>query len=472
LALLALIGCGALVMVLLLRQGAGSEESSSAGLSPTNTVVVPEPTQAVAVVEDPVIEPEIDPGTLLLDRERAEDRLGDFLQKKQELDRNAVLEWGDEAYAKILAISKSADQAFLREEYAAAVNSYEDAIARTDALIERIPEAVTELLEAGEAALTKANGDLAKRKFQAVLDIDSAHKSASVGLVRAGTIERVESLLGSGVAYENSKQYALALTDFHEAAQLDPLHVEAVAAAARVSERIQESKFRQLMTDALLAIEGEALHEGESILAEAESLYPKSEELADARFRIAEARRLIQIRELIERAREAEATERWRDAYGKYQETLAIDPHIAEAIAGRERTENRVKLLGQMKYYLDHLDELNTEQTREHSVTILKEAKALIGEEPKWLGNVSKFEEAVIAATTPVPVEIASDGRTSVDVYRVGRFGTFESKKLSLLPGLYTVIGHRKGYKDVRMKLKVDAGSDLVRTSVFCRDRI
>jgi tetratricopeptide (TPR) repeat protein len=472
LAVAAVVGCGALAVIMLSSRSTPPSADIEPEIPQTDSVAAPVDTQEQAIAADIPAEPEIDPATLLLDRERAESRLGDFLEKKQELDRNAVLEWGDQDYALVLAVSKSADQAFLNEEFASAVNAYEEAIAHSDALIARIPGALTDLLEAGDAALGQANGELAKRKFQAALDIDPTRESASAGLQRARTIERVASLMQSGTTYERSQQYALALTDFQEAARLDPLHPDAGVAVTRVSERIREAKFRQLMSKALRAIEKEELDEGEAILKEAESFYPDSEDIADARFRIAETRRLIRIRDLLDFAREAESTEHWKQAYDTFGETLEIDPHIAEAVSGKERTGDRIRLLGQMKYYLDHPGELNSEQTRKHAKVILNEAKDLAGEEPKWSRDVSAFDEAVIAATTPVSVVITSDGRTSVDVYRVGRFGAFESKDLSLLPGTYTVVGHRKGYKDVRLEIKVVPGSEIVRTRVSCLDPI
>ena len=472
LALLAVVGCGALAVFMRSSQRPPPSVEVEPEPAQTNTVVAPVFTQEVGVIAGTPPEPDIDPGTLLLDRERAEDRLGDFLEKKQELDRSGVLEWGGQDYATVLAVSKSADQAFMKEEYVAAVSAYEEAIARSDTLIVRIPEALTDLMEEGEAALAQTKGELAGRKFQAALDIDPALKSASAGLKRSRTIEQVASLMKSGTAYEDSAQHALALTDFQEAALLDPLYSDAVGAVTRVSERIREAEFRQLMTAALRAIEKEELVTGEAILKEAESFYPKSEEVADARFRIAEAWRLMRIRDLFELARAAETAEQWKQAYEKYNETLDIDPHIAEAVAGKERTENRIRLVGQMKYYLDHRDALNTENTRAHSTMVLQEAKDLGGEESQWSRDVAAFEEAVRAATTPVPMVITSDGMTSVDVYRVGRFGTFESKDLSLLPGTYTVVGHRKGYKDVRLEIKVVPGSAIVQTTVSCQDRI
>jgi len=466
------VGCGALALFILNPQRTPSPSVVEQELPNTKAVGSAAVTQAATVVAETPAEPEIDPAALLLDRERAENRLGGFLEKKQELDRNGVLEWGDREYAAVLALSKTADQAFLREDYPGAVTAYEEAIAKSDALLSRIPEALTELLEAGKTALAQTQGELAKRKFQAALDIDPDLKSAAEGLQRSKTIERVESLMKSGADDEIEEQYALAITDYQEAAQLDPHHPAAAAAVTRVGERIRETKFRQLMTEALRAIETEELSAAEAMLIEAKSLYPGSAEVKDASFRVVEARRLIRIRELIELAREAETTENWKKANDGYRKILEIDPLITEAVTGSGRTETRIRLLGQMKYCLDHRDELHTEKTRAHAVMILSEAKDVGGKEMQWLHDVSAFEDAVVAATTPVPVVIESDGQTSVDVYRVGRFGTFVSKDLSLLPGTYTVVGHRKGYKDVRRKLIVDPGSESVQTTVTCRERI
>ena len=67
---------------------------------------------------------------------------------------------------------------------------------------------------------------------------------------------------------------------------------------------------------------------------------------------------------------------------------------------------------------------------------------------------------------------IESDGVTEVAVYRVGKLGRFQSKELALRPGTYTVTGARAGYKDVRHSLSVKAGSNSLRLTISCNEKI
>jgi hypothetical protein len=42
---------------------------------------------------------------------------------------------------------------------------------------------------------------------------------------------------------------------------------------------------------------------------------------------------------------------------------------------------------------------------------------------------------------------------------------------LELLPGVYTVLGQRDGFKDVRHSLKLEPGTAEVRLEVICTER-
>lgn len=57
-----------------------------------------------------------------------------------------------------------------------------------------------------------------------------------------------------------------------------------------------------------------------------------------------------------------------------------------------------------------------------------------------------------------MPVQLASDNLTDVQIYRVGRLGSFESRQIELLPGKYTAVGTRAGYRDVRREFTIIPG--------------
>ena len=75
-------------------------------------------------------------------------------------------------------------------------------------------------------------------------------------------------------------------------------------------------------------------------------------------------------------------------------------------------------------------------------------------------------------AETPIRVALASDNATDVQIYRIGKLGFFEQKDLELMPGRYTVVGTRQGYRDVRKELNLTPGSAPPTLVVRCEERI
>ena len=55
---------------------------------------------------------------------------------------------------------------------------------------------------------------------------------------------------------------------------------------------------------------------------------------------------------------------------------------------------------------------------------------------------------------------------------KVGRLGTFTTRELTLRPGTYTVVGSRRGFRDVRLELVVRPDQDLATLRVSCEDKI
>jgi hypothetical protein len=54
----------------------------------------------------------------------------------------------------------------------------------------------------------------------------------------------------------------------------------------------------------------------------------------------------------------------------------------------------------------------------------------------------------------------------------VGRFGRFAQKELTLVPGSYTVVGSRSGFRDTRRALRVEAGKAMGPVSIRCTEAV
>ena len=99
-------------------------------------------------------------------------------------------------------------------------------------------------------------------------------------------------------------------------------------------------------------------------------------------------------------------------------------------------------------------------------------ASAAPPEEPRLAGKIAALRELVSRASVPIPVTLNSDGITSVVIYRVGRLGQFKIHRLELLPGDYTVVGKRPGYRDVRHVITLRPGESAPPLLVQCEEQI
>jgi hypothetical protein len=91
---------------------------------------------------------------------------------------------------------------------------------------------------------------------------------------------------------------------------------------------------------------------------------------------------------------------------------------------------------------------------------------------PRLQDQSSLLEQLIELATTPIQVTLISDNQTQVSVYRVGDLGSFTATELALKPGNYTVIGQRRGYRDVRQPFNELPGNETGPITIICSERI
>jgi len=91
---------------------------------------------------------------------------------------------------------------------------------------------------------------------------------------------------------------------------------------------------------------------------------------------------------------------------------------------------------------------------------------------PRHQRRVDELRRLVEGYSAPVRAVLRSDEATEVMVYKVGRLGTFAERALELRPGTYTVVGSRRGYRDVRRQLVVEPGREPEPLVVRCEEKI
>ena len=122
----------------------------------------------------------------------------------------------------------------------------------------------------------------------------------------------------------------------------------------------------------------------------------------------------------------------------------------------------------------DHGIELGAaaDARREIARNVLERAGRVAAPGPRLQRQVATLGEQLRQAETPIRVALASDNVTEVQIYRIGKLGPFEQKDLELMPGRYTVVGTRAGFRDVRKELNLSPGSVPPTLVVRCEERI
>lgn len=226
------------------------------------------------------------------------------------------------------------------------------------------------------------------------------------------------------------------------------------------------------MSRGLAALDREDFEAAVSAFEKARALDPDSRPPVDGLVRAEAGLARLRIEEHRDRARAFEAEEKWREALAQYETVLEIDPTLLFAQEGRSRSHERSRLVETLAFHVDHAERLSTPSVLEEASIVLAMARETEPAGPRHRRQVEELSRIVEIYSTPVPVEIVSDNSTEVLVYKVGRLGAFNERILELRPGSYTVVGSRRGYRDVRRQLVVEPGGAPEPLVVRCEEEI
>jgi tetratricopeptide (TPR) repeat protein len=278
--------------------------------------------------------------------------------------------------------------------------------------------------------------------------------------------------MSQGAQAENDGDLAAARAAYQQAMARDADYRPAVEAHARVSNRLAALAFQAAMTRALTALDNGRLADAGRALQEAATIRPDDIAVRDARQRLAAARQASRLATLRREADVQASAEDWKAAAALYRQALKVDRNAGFASDGLARAQARARLHEQIDHYLERPSRLYSDEPLSNAGELLEGAAAAPAAEPKLARKLTRLQKLVREAGTPLPVSLHSDGKTEVAIYHVGRLGRFETHRLKLKPGDYTVVGSRKGYRDVRKTLSVRPGESAAELVIRCEEPV
>jgi tetratricopeptide (TPR) repeat protein len=405
-------------------------------------------------------------------KREAERVLGEVLRQQTALEAEGIAIWADQEFEAVLGKLATADVLFSESRFSQATEIYRQTLATLNALDQSRPDRLQDALDLGGRALGNADGAEALRQFGIALALDGANETARRGAQRAQTIEEVAALLAGGEVREKNGELDQAKADYEQALALDQYFKQGRNALRRVEQKIADRAFQRAMSKTLAAIDGGDLNQAKRFLADARRLRPNAGEVEETGLRLAAARQRYRLNELKQQGRALEHQERWREAADKYAAALAIDPLVAFAVEGRQRSLEMAAVSEQLERYVNEPERLESAAPLANAKRLLESLKGLPDPGPELKQKLVSLERMIAQAGTPVPVLLQSDNETEVTLYKVGRFGRFSRRQLQLLPGKYTAVGARAGYRDVRVEFRVAPGKPAGPVVIRCEERI
>lgn len=428
-------------------------------------------TPVAAVSEAAPVEP-LSPEEAERLKAQAQSLLAGLLTQQKRLKAQNVESWGGDSWHRYDSLQRTGEDAFLANDFRAAVKNYTDANALGEELLARAAQTVDGALAAAAAAFSAGNVELALRQYDIVLGIDPEHAAAKAGRARAERLPDVLALVSRADEQRAGGELKQAIATYREALAIDSGWEPARTAVAEITKNIKDSEFEQRMSAGASALAAQKFADAAQQFRAALAVRPGAREAEEGLAQSQEGSKLGKIALSEARAAAFEKRELWDQAVALYRQVLATDSTLVFAQKGLDRATARAGLDAKLAHLIENPTLLFGDQALAAARELLGVAGEIAEKGPRIEGQIKDLNGLVALATKPIRVRLESDLLTDVTLYRVGALGAFSSKEVELRPGTYTAIGSRDGFRDVRRTFTIVPGREPASVSVICKEPI
>jgi tetratricopeptide (TPR) repeat protein len=425
------------------------------------------PTPAASTISKPVVE--LPDPTLIA---RFEDEDARFRVLLEELETQGAGIWGGATFAAAKSLGALALEAEASRDYSLALDRIGVALQRLSRIAEERPQILARQLRDGDTALDAGRLEVARQAYQLAQRIDPSSEDAGKGLARVVALGPVLPALVEAETASLTLDHLRALTRYEEVLRADPVNRVARDGVSRARAAIGSDQYAREIGDALAALRAGRTPEARAALTRAAGRRPGAPELPQILAQIEAVGEKRTLGVIGQEILELENSERWSEALLRYDALLARDTTLKFARDGRIRVAPRAELSRRIENLLSNPARLSAPEVRREAERLLSQTSAIKDNRAVLSAQTDRLRTTLSLYETPVVAVIESDGLTLVSVQRVGNFGAFTRRELSLKPGRYVAIGSRAGFRDVRQEFTVTPTSTNIVVTVKCTETV
>ena len=391
---------------------------------------------------------------------------------KIQAETENVNSWAAEDYRVALENETRGNGYFNTRNFADANASYRLAVEKISEILETRKDRLTAALDKGHSALDKNNDYEAEKQFRLALALDPSEPHALTGLEKIETLRQATALLAEIADLEEAGKLIEAEKRLDHLLHLDPGNPEGIKTRERVKEQRAESDFNAKMSVIFSSLKTGDLKTAYQTLEKLKPQWSTHPQFAQAARILKDRAETLQIAGLLKEAEILAQKERWEDAHAIYEQILKIAPESLMALNGVKMAGERHRLDSALSESISKPDRLQDINHRETARKLVDYARRVEPSGQKLAAQTAELDRLVTIMSTPVTITINSDNLTEITIYKVGSLGHFFNRDLSLTPGHYTIIGTRRGYRDIRKALELTPETGALRIRVQCNEPI
>ena len=405
-------------------------------------------------------------------RKESQEILQQLLDAQETLEERGVTVWGKKEYEQAIEHARSGDAEYSRQNFSRAHDHYAQALDIFTALLEGMEELFTDTMKAGTAALSAGDAVAAREAFSIALAIDPIDRTALLGMERTGTVNEVMDLVDRGDTLFRDGKTEQAKALYQQALELDSHSERAKQQLKLAEDSINENAFNLAMSSGFRLLEQGRYAEAQDAFSRALKIKSGARDALSGLDQTKHRITADKINGLLKQAESAEQEEDWQEAVSSYEAALKLDNNLGNAREGLRRAALRNEMHNKLEQVLARPERLFDRSVYNEIVSFRDKIQALSERGPVLAGQLARLNGLLKLVDTSITVQFMSDNQTLVTLYKVGELGYFASKSLSLRPGNYVAVGHRDGYRDVRVEFFVDPGQAMEPVVVSSSEKI
>ncbi len=405
-------------------------------------------------------------------RREAQEVLSRILDIQGKLEDKKVQLWAAAPFEQAMQTAASGDEQYRQRNFTQAQNNYKSSLTQFETIQAKVETVFQQQMSQGLKALDDNQPKVALESYDLALSLKPDSIEADQGYRRAEVLEEVMGLVKNGKHLLKTKKLQAAKEAFEQALALDSKSAPAQQQLATTKQAITDDNFSSAMSQGYAALNQQQYPKAIKSFSAAGKIKPAAKDAKSALVQATNKDIQSNIAAYLVKADSLEKQEQWQQANDFYDKMLALDSSVIKARIGAIRTQARAKLDNQLTNTLGAPKRLTSQAVYVQAQDLYQEAVKIKNPGSRLNGQTAQLNKLLNQLTQPIVVKFESNNQTDVTLYKFGKLGSFSAKSMDLKPGKYTLIGSRKGYRDVRREFTVMPGELDTTIVVQCVEKI